>query len=305
MWGSWGDGRGSVDGTRTRLRHDDAPWRGTCGSSRCCWRFGLGRGRCGCWLGDGWSRLSCRCRGYWGRRNGWSCSSDWRRRSGWLCGACSGDNRCGCSYGMNCGVGRRCGRMRWCCSDRGTRYDRANGRPGSDGWGRWRGDDIGSLAGQGNDAARRNGGSMWRCRGWRRRRRCCCNSRGDGGCGHGGRRCDNRCGGTRWGGLDGGLGLLALEDCLERVAWLRYLREVELGLCIGGRSVCADAAASAVEIGADLLGLVGLNGAGVRLAGNADGFEGIQNRPALYFQFSCQIVNSNFAHPSLFASLRP
>ena len=37
------------------------------------------------------------------------------------------------------------------------------------------------------------------------------------------------------------------------------------------------------------------------LSRHANCFERVQNRPALYFQFSCQIVNSNFAHPSLFA----
>ena len=183
------------------------------------------------------------------------------------------------------------------------RNDRTNGRLGGDGWSRWRGDNIGSLPGQGNDAAGRNRCSVGRSRGGRRSRRCC-DARWSSGCGRGGRRRDNRCR-TWWSCLDGGLCLLALEDRLERIAWLRYFREVELGLCIGGRSGCTDAAASAVEIVADPLGLVGLDGAGVRLPGNADGFEGIQNRPALYFQFSCQIVNSNFAHPSLFASLRP
>ena len=54
-----------------------------------------------------------------------------------------------------------------------------------------------------------------------------------------------------------------------------------------------------------LVGLIGLDGAGVRLSSDANGFERIQNRPALYFQFSRQIVDSNFTHPSLFASLRP
>jgi hypothetical protein len=196
-----------------------------------------------------------------------------------------------------------CGRMRWRRRyDWRTHNDRTNGRLGGDGWRRWWGNNIGSLPGQGNDAARRKRRSLRWSRGCRRRRRCC-NARRSAGRGCGGWRRDNRCG-TWWGGLDGSLSLLALEDRLERIAWLRYLREVELGLGIGGRA-CRTDAASAVEIGADLLGLVGLDGAGVRLAGNADGFEGIQNRPALYFQFSCQIVNSNFAHPSLFASLRP
>jgi hypothetical protein len=42
------------------------------------------------------------------------------------------------------------------------------------------------------------------------------------------------------------------------------------------------------------------------LSGHADCFERVQDWPALDFQFPCQIVDSNFAHPSLFvfAALR-
>jgi hypothetical protein len=194
-------------------------------------------------------------------------------------------------------------RMRRRHNDRRPRNDGANGRPGGNGRGWWRRDDIGSLPGQRNDTAGCDLRGLCRSRGCCNRRYCC-NARRCTSCGNGRRRCDNCCR-TRWGGLDGCLSLLALEDRFERVARLRYLREVELGLVVRGRPVCAGAAASAVEIGADLLGLVGLDGAGVRFAGNAYCFEGIQNRPAFYFQFSCQIVDSNFAHPSLFASLRP
>ncbi len=39
------------------------------------------------------------------------------------------------------------------------------------------------------------------------------------------------------------------------------------------------------------------------LSCDADRFERVQNWPALYFQFPCQIVDSNFAHPSLFVLL--
>ena len=196
-----------------------------------------------------------------------------------------------------------CGRMGWCRDDWRPCDDRANGRFGRNGRGWRRSNDVGSLPGKRNDAARGNRCSVRRGRGCRRRMRCC-DARRDRGCRRGGRRRDDRCG-TWWGGLDGGIGLLALEDCLERVAGLRHLRQVELRLRVSSGFICAAAPVSAVEIGAYPLGLVGLDGAGVRLSGNADGFEGIQNRPALYFQFSCQIVNSNFAHPSLFASLRP
>jgi len=54
----------------------------------------------------------------------------------------------------------------------------------------------------------------------------------------------------------------------------------------------------------DPFGLVGFDGAGVGLSGHADCFERVQDWPALDFQFPCQIVDSNFAHPSLFTSLR-
>jgi hypothetical protein len=40
------------------------------------------------------------------------------------------------------------------------------------------------------------------------------------------------------------------------------------------------------------------------LSGHADCFKRVEDWPALDFQFSCQIVDSNFAHPSLFGSLR-
>jgi hypothetical protein len=55
----------------------------------------------------------------------------------------------------------------------------------------------------------------------------------------------------------------------------------------------------------DPFGLVGFDGAGVGLPGYADCFERIEDWPAFDFQFSRQIINSNFTHPSLFASLRP
>jgi len=38
--------------------------------------------------------------------------------------------------------------------------------------------------------------------------------------------------------------------------------------------------------------------------GDAHRYQGIENRFALDFQFPCKIVDSNFAHPSLFVPLR-
>jgi hypothetical protein len=123
--------------------------------------------------------------------------------------------------------------------------------------------------------------------------------------GRGRRGSSNNRSGTRRRGLSGGVSLLALEDGLERVAGFGDLGEIKLWLDLGGLPVGARGAAATVEIAAHLLRLIGLDGAGVRLTGNANRFKRIENRPALYFQFSCQIVDSNFAHPSLFASLRP
>jgi hypothetical protein len=61
------------------------------------------------------------------------------------------------------------------------------------------------------------------------------------------------------------------------------------------------AAPLVLEIVAHLLGLVGLDRAGVRLGfRHANRNQSIQNRLALDFQFPRQIVDSNFAHPSLF-----
>ncbi len=99
------------------------------------------------------------------------------------------------------------------------------------------------------------------------------------------------------------LSVLALEDRAHRVAGLGDVRQVELRLgfrCGTGRS---HAAAIAAEVSAHAVCLVFIDGAGMRLAGDADGLERIENRPALYFQFACQIVDSNFVHPSLLSSV--
>ncbi len=117
-------------------------------------------------------------------------------------------------------------------------------------------------------------------------------------------RCDDGSG-ARWRGLGGGFGLLALKDGFERVAGFGDLGEVEPWLALDGGLARRTALAAVFEVLPDPFGLVGFDGAGVRLPSYADCFQRIQNRPALDFQFSCQIVDSNFAHPSLFASLRP
>jgi len=98
-----------------------------------------------------------------------------------------------------------------------------------------------------------------------------------------------------------GLSLLAFQNQPCRIARLRYMREVEGGLRLYLRLARRPTPAALVlEIPAHLLGLVGLNGTGVRLClGHANRRESVQNGPALDFQLSCEIVDSNFAHPPL------
>jgi hypothetical protein len=57
------------------------------------------------------------------------------------------------------------------------------------------------------------------------------------------------------------------------------------------------------KVGAYAFSLIRFNGAGMGLAGHANCFKRIQNRTALHFQFACQIVDSYFAHPSLFLGI--
>jgi hypothetical protein len=63
------------------------------------------------------------------------------------------------------------------------------------------------------------------------------------------------------------------------------------------------AAAPATEVAAHLLGFIGLDRTGVRLClRDANRRQSIQDGFALDFQLPCKIVDSNFAHPSLFVS---
>lgn len=102
-------------------------------------------------------------------------------------------------------------------------------------------------------------------------------------------------------GLRRSLSLLAFQDRLQRIARLRHLRQVKLRFALCSRLRRGTPTTSAAQKGADLLRLVGLDRAGVSLLlGDADGHQSVQNGLALHFQFPCQIVDSNFAHPSLF-----
>jgi hypothetical protein len=109
-------------------------------------------------------------------------------------------------------------------------------------------------------------------------------------------------GGRPWrGGFGGGLSLFALEDGFERVAGLGDLGEVEPGRRFHAGPGRRGGAAATMDVAAHLLGFILFDGTGVRLfLGDADRCQRVQNGLALDFQFPCQIVDSNFAHPSLF-----
>ena len=77
-----------------------------------------------------------------------------------------------------------------------------------------------------------------------------------------GRSRNNRCR-TRRRSLGGGLSLLPLEDGLKCISRLGDLGEVKLRLDLSGLPACAGGTISTVEIVAHLLGLIGLDGAGV------------------------------------------
>jgi hypothetical protein len=99
-----------------------------------------------------------------------------------------------------------------------------------------------------------------------------------------------------------GLGLAPRQNRFHRVARLGDVGEVKSRLgfhCRLGRHT----AAPVLKVVPHLLGLVGLNRTGVRLRlGHANCRQSVQYGPALDFQLSCEIVDSNFAHPSLFVS---
>ena len=209
-------------------------------------------------------------------------------------------------------MSRGCGCRRRCGNRRRTRNHRPGGRFAGNGRGcRGGRHNVCALAGLRHDPpwSLRSRGSLYRCArsgsghiGQRRWLRCSWR-------GHMSRRRWNH---YRWTSchwrrcLCRCLSLLALENCLEGIAWLRHLRQVKLRPIVGRRSRRARAARSASQICPYFLRLIDFDGAGVCFfLRDANRRKSVQNGLALYFQFACQIVDSNFAHPSLFASLAP
>jgi hypothetical protein len=101
--------------------------------------------------------------------------------------------------------------------------------------------------------------------------------------------------------------LLPRQDRLQRIARLRNVGEIERRLRIGSRPRRRRAARTlTLEIVAHLFCFASFNRAGVRLAlSHANRSQSVQYGPALDFQFPREIVDSNFAHPSLFISPAP
>ncbi len=287
-----GDRLGCSD--RDRFRSGRHWWRRCHGGYRGRLRNGCGAHNhrcCRCGAGDGWRRNGDSRRARRGRTSshGGGGSDDVRslpwqgndaaRRVGGLCRnlRCRGErwlNRRGWRHGCGrrrCDKGSLNRRCAWSRSHDGSIHSRTHGN----------GRSRGSWDGSTNH--------------WRRYRKCWA--------GVAGRRSRRgrsyRNGGARWWRvLRGGFGLFALKNRLQRVTGLRHLRKVEAGRC-GDRPRGGSLASATLEISADFLRLIFFDGAGVRLFfGDANRNQSIQDRLALDFQFSCKIVDSNFAHLS-------
>ena len=192
---------------------------------------------------------------------------------------------------------------RWTCDHR------ADGRLARDGRGRWRSDDVGLRTRLRDDAAGRLAGATVCVRaeseavaaagGWRQPAAL--------GAGVGDAVTDGRRRNDGRRARRARLWLRPRPACargwpsVRRRAWRPWRGRTSA--CCRPLPARRAAFAAVLEVLPDPFGLVGFDGAGVGLSRHADCFERVQNWPALYFQFPCQIVDSNFAHPSLFALL--
>jgi len=279
--------RRAVNGPWTGLRHDHTLDR--CRGCCCCWGFRSlrhGRDRC-CGLGRRRGRgdsRRCRRSGRWCSHR---CRSRWRQRRRsrdrarhyWTRRRSRGDGRA-LSYGRGRSSADRRTRDdwagRWLCSDRGSlRWRRGHNRRR-----------LTRL--RHHDTARSRNFDLGRDR----RARRCGRRRGRAGCDWSRRcgwsdRCRRRSLGTRRGAL---CLFLTLLNRLKNITGLGYPRPVDLLRCSVAlrRGGAAIAAASALEVGADALRLVGFERARMRLGVRHSNFaQYVQNRLALDLELSC------------------
>jgi len=104
--------------------------------------------------------------------------------------------------------------------------------------------------------------------------------------------------------------LLLGQDGFHHIAGLVNVGEIDFGLNALGRTRRGAAAtgrsAALVELRANSVGFVHLNGTGVGLAlAQAELHQYVKNLTALDFQLSREIVDSNLAHPPLFKICYP
>jgi hypothetical protein len=317
--------RSQIDWPRTCLRHHHATNRRR-RRPRCHRSCDL-RSR------DRWSRSRIVTLGRGGSRS-------LNRSRGSFAGRCSGRRgHCRCGGDWRCGPYRsrsyrwRCRRShvrpldRWRCRDargwllrrrlrtsrrnhhhRRSRNYRSDRRPACNRWSRRRGNhDRRLLSGQRHDPPRR--------RSSRSRAARCADRCPDRSASLDHRPCCRRCNVSRWRRSHSWrartrrqatrlrFGLPACQNRLHCVARLGDIREIELRPVLRRLPACRAAATPVLEVVAHPFRLIGLDRTGVRLTlGHANRCQSVQNGPALDFQFPCEIVNSNFAHPSLFIS---
>ena len=87
-------------------------------------------------------------------------------------------------------------------------------------------------------------------------------------------------------------------------AFERSMRARLVCACVARPSRATGGPSATCQVAAHLFCLVFFDRRRVGLLfGDTDGRERVENGPALYFQLPCQIIDSNFTHPSLFGSL--
>lgn len=100
------------------------------------------------------------------------------------------------------------------------------------------------------------------------------------------------------------------QDCLQHIAGLGDVRQIDFGhnasRALAARCAACRGPGPACKVRANSIRLVSLERAGVRFAAlNAQLRKNVENRARLDFQFFREIVNTNLAHPPLFTSVLP